>query len=43
MPIEAGYNDGWVFSEMWEMIKVLDFGEVIDLTDRTGFDSRMSF
>lgn len=27
-------NDGWTFSEMWVMIKVLDSGEVVDLTDR---------
>lgn len=27
-------NDGWTFAGMWVMIKVLDTGEVIDLTDR---------
>ena len=45
-PVDSGKrsakNDGWTFSEMWVMIKVLDAGEIIDLTDRVGYDSRMS-
>jgi len=27
-------NDGWIFSEMWVVIKVLDTREVVDLSER---------